>query len=30
MNELKGKNLSCWCGLNETCHADFLLYISNK
>ena len=30
MNELKGKNLSCWCGLNETCHGDFLLYISNK
>ena len=25
MNELKGKNLSCWCGLNETCHGDFFI-----
>jgi hypothetical protein len=23
--ELKGKNLSCWCKINEPCHADVLL-----
>jgi len=28
--DLKGKNLSCWCKKDETCHADFLLYIANK
>lgn len=22
---LKNKNLSCWCKLNETCHADYLI-----
>jgi len=27
---LKGKNLSCWCRLDEKCHADFLLELSNK
>lgn len=27
---LKGKNLSCWCRLGETCHADVLLEIANK
>lgn len=29
-SELKGKNLSCWCGLDEICHADFLLELANK
>ena len=28
--ELKGKNLACWCKLNEKCHADVLLKIANK
>jgi hypothetical protein len=23
--ELKGKNLACWCPLDEPCHADVLL-----
>lgn len=27
---LKGKNLACWCGINEMCHADILLDIANK
>lgn len=26
---LKGKNLACWCPLNEPCHADLLLELSN-
>lgn len=29
-NELKGKNLSCWCKIGEPCHADILLEIANK
>ena len=28
--ELKGKNLICWCGLNEDCHVNDLLRIANK
>ena len=28
-NELRGKNLACWCDLDEECHCDFLLEISN-
>ena len=28
--ELKDKNLSCWCSLNEKCHADILLVLANK
>jgi hypothetical protein len=27
--ELGGKNLACWCGPNEKCHADVLLNIAN-
>lgn len=27
---LRGKNLACWCKLNETCHADILLKIANE
>lgn len=27
---LKGKNLSCWCRLNEKCHADLLLELANR
>ena len=26
---LKGKNLACWCGLDEQCHADLLLKLVN-
>lgn len=28
--ELRGKNLACWCALDEPCHADVLLEIANK
>lgn len=28
-NELAGKNLMCWCKLDEPCHADVLLEIAN-
>jgi hypothetical protein len=27
---LRGKNLACWCGLNEPCHADVILRIANE
>lgn len=27
--ELKGKNLACWCALAGPCHADVLLRIAN-
>lgn len=27
--ELKGKNLACWCKLNDPCHADILLEEAN-
>jgi len=30
IDELKGKNLSCWCSLSEKCHADVLLKIANE
>ena len=29
-NELRGKNLACWCKPTEDCHADILLEIANK
>lgn len=29
IRELKGKNLACWCPLNQPCHADILLKIAN-
>lgn len=28
--ELKGKNLCCWCPLDSMCHADILLSIANE
>ena len=28
--ELRGKNLACWCPLNEPCHAEILLEIVNQ
>ena len=27
---LKGKNLACWCPLNQPCHADILLELANR
>ena len=29
-HRLRGKNLACWCPLNEPCHADVLLRIANE
>ncbi|WP_269076435.1 DUF4326 domain-containing protein [Sphingobium cupriresistens] len=26
---LRGKNLACWCPLDQPCHADVLLEIAN-
>jgi hypothetical protein len=28
--ELAGKNLACWCALDQPCHADVLLKIANE
>lgn len=28
--ELRGKNLACWCALDQPCHADVLLKIANS
>lgn len=28
-HELRGKNLACWCALDQPCHADVLLEIAN-
>jgi hypothetical protein len=25
LSKLRGKNLACWCKLNEPCHADILI-----
>ena len=30
LSELRGKNLACWCKLEDACHADVLLAIANK
>jgi hypothetical protein len=27
--ELRGKNLACWCSLNDPCHAELLLELAN-
>ena len=29
-SELAGKNLACWCSLDQPCHADVLLEIANQ
>ena len=29
IEELRGKNLACWCSLDGPCHADFLLDLAN-
>jgi len=28
--ELEGKNLACWCPLDQPCHADVLLKLANR
>ena len=28
-DELRGKDLACWCALDKPCHADVLLEIAN-
>ena len=30
LEPLKGKNLACWCPLDQPCHADILLDMANK
>ena len=30
VEELRGKDLVCWCPLNEPCHADVLLELANR
>jgi hypothetical protein len=30
VDELKGKNLACWCPLDGPCHADVLLELANR
>lgn len=30
LHTLKGKNLSCWCKLDQPCHADILLKLANE
>lgn len=27
---LRGKNLACWCSLDQPCHADVLLELANR
>jgi len=29
LRELPGKNLACWCPLDQACHADVLLELAN-
>ena len=30
VKDLRGKNLACWCPLDQPCHADVLLELANK
>lgn len=30
ISSLKGKNLSCWCRLDDKCHADLLLELASR
>lgn len=30
LEELKGKDLACWCPLDQPCHADVLLELANN
>jgi hypothetical protein len=29
IRELRGKDLACWCPLDQSCHADVLLELAN-
>lgn len=29
VSELRGKDLACWCRLDQECHADILLRLAN-
>ena len=30
LHELRGRDLACWCDLDQPCHADVLLELSNS
>lgn len=30
LDEIRGKNLACWCPLDQPCHADVLLELANS
>ena len=30
LNELRGKDLACWCKEGDPCHADILLELANQ
>ncbi len=30
LEELRGKDLACWCKEGNSCHADFLLVVANQ
>lgn len=30
ISKLRGKNLACWCPLDQPCHADVMLELANK
>jgi len=30
MAQLRGKDLACWCPLDQPCHADVLLWMANR
>lgn len=30
LHRLRGKNLACWCPLDQPCHADVLLELANR
>jgi hypothetical protein len=30
LDELRGKDLACWCALDKPCHADVLLKLANE
>lgn len=30
IEEIRGKNLACWCPLDRPCHADVLLELANQ
>ena len=30
LEELRGKDLACWCALDQPCHADVLLELANQ